>query len=423
MEQHLLGCCLNFMKLSELALQDAAPVAIGPLLRCLVCVYDKLLAPALAEKCPPSREDRDRLVLQTSVLLRLILTQFVDNDKRRSTFEDDASALHCLEEVLLAIAVNPLFQRRVALEVVRLWVRLALINDSQRVPQMLDALCERMGELAREKGRRRAGKKACFEYVTEPAIQLAGTADSTRRIQLSHYMILRAIQSSIVGRCGGRVPKLIGKGKDTEQAKQELNEAAKIISAVIGKLLQKVVNECREGSPTGGERAFLCQGFIEDVLMALYDLSLPVASWVFRVLAITIVKLLETERKNTQFRQFLATLLVQCYRHVLSSATAAVSSTKSPEKVLEGCRCKGTADVGQSAVVIRCELCRGLFHNSCVGVAREDAEAPGYSYYCQECLIKYKTLTMAAQAVFRSESDNADRVDNGEQGEADKETV
>ena len=167
-------------------------------------------------------------------------------------------------------------------------------------------------------------------------------------------------------------------------------------------MLQQTANESCSSNSKISEKAFMCYSFVNDVLLALYDLSLPAASWIFRVLVITLIKLLENEHSNVQFRIFLSKLLIHCYQYILTTSGGKTQGTlENDSKLMENCCCKGKLSI-KSDLVICCKACGGLFHSKCVGVSKEDSESKEFSYCCKDCLIKHKALSATALQVKKS---------------------
>jgi len=398
---HIVPCLTSILKNAVNALKDNSFIHISQILVTLNHIYGKLL---IEHTESMTIQQKDDLAQISAEILRTFSNKILKEYSH--IIEDDAGIQIKLSGFLLNLIPIVFLHKKLALEIVKVWLLLCGLNNGSRATQLIDEVWEKLSELVKET--KRKSKKREFEYKIDPAIQLIQHATSNnpsvnKGIQLGNYMILKAMQCVIVTKCGSLVGKLLTKNQ-IDKAKIEINDAAKIISSVLGRMLQRAVNEVGTGN-TNGEKAFMCRAFVEDLLQSLYDLSLPISSWIFRVLGISLIKLLETEKKNTTFRIFLTSLLVHCYQHALSYSEKPISLSLSSNltKLFENCSCKGTLDPNSCEfIVLKCVACGSHFHNTCVGITQEETETSDFSFCCKGCLIKHKTISAAALCITRS---------------------
>ena len=232
MTRHLVPCCTSVLKLINLALQDESSAIMKNLhnvLGFLSYIFNKLLLPFSVEisqtkskEIPFDKDQKEQLSFETVQILRQLLIHFVRDKHRKLLIEEDAGILHCFEDFLLGISVNFLIQKRLALEVARLWTQLAALSDGRRVQQMAESLWERVPELIRDRNKGKRKAQGDLEFSTDPAIQLlqGGQSYVLKRIQLNNYLLLRSIQAHIVARSSNNVTKILL--ANVEAAKQEL---------------------------------------------------------------------------------------------------------------------------------------------------------------------------------------------------------
>jgi len=383
MKEHLSSCFVKIVKTANNALLDNNSDAINrfPLiLSTLNYLYTKCLK--------YSTKKQEEVFKGTIELLRTILIKYIKDSKHKLIIQEDASIIHKIESFLLALIGNAMVQRRAGLEIAQIWIQLAQYNNGQRALHMIDLIGECTLNLIKQKN------KKTYEYECAPIIQLIQDGYLIgKRIYFTNYLILRTIQASIVSKYSLLITKLL-KRQDLEIAKQELSEASKTVSTVLGKMLQRALDEI---TISKAEKSFICQSFVEDSLEGLYDLSLPIASWVYRVLVMTLIKLIESEKKNVQFRVFLAMLLVKCYLCIIHDSNSNHNDT------MKACLCNGTLE-DTKGYVLRCTSCDSLFHNSCVGVNDKEAERSDYIYCCKNCLVRKKTISESVQCITETKS-------------------